>query len=190
MKKIYPGFLILVVGNSGSGKDSIIKGVIEKYPQDDPKIHLVQRYITRPPSESEENIAITPTSFKKMDKRRQFALKWNIYGLHYGVPIQIDNWLENGDIVLVNVSRKIVNQARKKYKNVKVVFIQVPFEISVQRLKERGREDNKKLKERIERARKNQMFPNADVIINNSGKLEVAINRFLEYLKALIIDKN
>ncbi|MFW9951562.1 MAG: phosphonate metabolism protein/1,5-bisphosphokinase (PRPP-forming) PhnN, partial [Candidatus Thorarchaeota archaeon] len=190
MRKNFPGFLILVIGNSGSGKDSIIKGVIEKYSQETPKIHIVQRYITRPPSEFEENLAITPKVFKDMDKKHKFALKWKIYGLYYGIPSEIDNWLENGDLVLVNVSRKIINQARKNYENVKVVFIQVPFELSVQRLTKRGRESNKKLKERLERARKNQSFPTADTVINNSGKLDDAINQFKKYLDALILNKN
>jgi ribose 1,5-bisphosphokinase len=187
-KKNYPGFLILVVGNSGSGKDSIINGVIEKYTEDTRKIHLVQRYITRPPSETEKNLTISPIKFKEMGKRGQFALKWHIYGLDYGVPIEIDKWLEAGDIVLVNVSRTIVKETQKKYKNVKTIFIDVPFEIILKRLRERGREDEKKLAERIERARKNQSFPNADFVIDNSTDLENAINQFLEYLNTIIKD--
>jgi ribose 1,5-bisphosphokinase len=181
-KKNYPGFLILVIGNSGSGKDSIINGVLERYIQNKRKIHLVQRYITRLPSETEKNIPISPIIFKEMEKKGQFALKWHIYGLDYGVPIEIDKWLEVGDIALVNVSRTIVKEARKKYKNVKIIFIDVPFEMILKRLRDRGREDEKKLEERIERARKNQKFPTADFIIDNSGDLETAINQFLDYL--------
>ena len=190
MKKDYPGFLILVIGNSGSGKDSIIKGAVEKYSREKPSIHLVQRYITRPPSETENNISITPNEFKKMEKENQFALKWNIYGLSYGVSIEIDEWLKNGDLVLVNVSRTIVKNVRKIYKNVKVVFIQVPLEVSVERLKRRARENQKHLEERIERARKNQTFPNADFIIDNSGLLDNAINQFLEYLIETVNNSN
>ena len=118
MKKDYPGFLILVIGNSGSGKDSIIKGAVEKYSRDKPRIHLVQRYITRPPSETENNIPITLNEFKTMEQDNQFALKWNIYGLYYGVSIEIDEWLKSGDLVLVNVSRTIVKNVRRIYKNV------------------------------------------------------------------------
>jgi len=182
MKKYFPGFLFLVIGNSGSGKDSIIKGTIEKYTRDKPSIHLVQRYITRPPSETENNISITLDEFRKMKKENQFALTWNIYGLHYGVSIEIDDWLKSGDLVLVNVSRTIIKDVRKIYKNVKVVFIQVPLEVSVERLKRRARENQKYLEERIERARNNQTFPNADFIVDNSGLLDNAINQFLEYL--------
>ena len=31
ISKFYPGTLFLVVGNSGSGKDSIISGVVKRY---------------------------------------------------------------------------------------------------------------------------------------------------------------
>ena len=125
-----------------------------------------------------------------MEKEEQFALTWNIYGLYYGVSIEIDEWLKNGDLVLVNVSRTIVKNARKIYKNVKVVFIQVPLEVSVERLKRRARENQKRLEERIERARKNQTFPNADFIVDNSGLLDNAIYQFLEYLLETVNNSN
>ncbi len=187
-EKSYPGILILVVGNSGSGKDSIIKGVVEKFPRNKMTIRLAQRYITRPPSEFEGNISISPNEFKEMEEKNLFALNWHIYGLNYGVPIKIDKWLENGDIVLVNVSRTIVEETRKIYKNIKVVFIEVPFEISLKRLKERGRENKQQLNMRIERARKNKSFPAADYVIDNSKDLEYAIKQFLEYIKTITKD--
>ncbi|MHA1293460.1 MAG: phosphonate metabolism protein/1,5-bisphosphokinase (PRPP-forming) PhnN [Promethearchaeota archaeon] len=183
MKKEFPGTLFLVIGNSGSGKDSIISGVIKKY---DKEIHLTKRYITRPPSEFEDNYSITTEEFKNMDKQGKFALKWHIYGLDYGVPISIEDWLKMGHPVIVNVSRTIVKQAREKYKNIKVIFIEVPFEITLQRVKERGRENGKLLKERIERAKTHQKFPEADFIVDNSGDLDYAINQFLNYLKKVV----
>lgn len=181
-KKNFPGLLILVVGNSGSGKDSIMKGVKERYPTELKNFCLTQRYITRPTSDTEDNLAVTPKQFKLMSRQGRFALEWYIYGLDYGVPIEIDDWLKKGHHVLVNVSRSIVKNAREIYKNIMVVFIEVPLEISLKRVKERARETGKRLEDRIERARKNQSFPEADFTIDNSGDLEDAINKFLNYV--------
>jgi len=181
-KKIYAGWLILVVGNSGSGKDSIMKGVKEKYPSELKRLYLAKRFITRPPSDNEDNLAVTPEDFKKMSLQGRFALEWHIYGLDYGVPIEIDDWMKKGHSVLVNVSRSIVKKARDIYQNIKVVFIEVPFEITLKRIKERARESGEKLEERIQRAKKNQSFPEADFIVDNSGDLEDAINKFLNYI--------
>ena len=182
MKKDYPGILFLVVGNSGSGKDSIIYGAARKYPQNLKKVHVVKRYITRPPSETEDNYSITPYEFKEMENQGKFALKWHIYQLNYGIPIEIDDWLKDGHPVLVNVSRTIVDEAREKYENIKVVFIEVPFKITLQRVKDRGREKGELLDMRIERAKENQKFPEADFVVDNSGDLDDAIAQFLNYI--------
>ncbi len=188
MIKNFPGILILVVGNSGSGKDSIINGASEKYPLDLKKVYIVKRYITRPPSENEDNYFISSEEFNEMGKKGKFALQWHIYGLDYGVSIEIEDWLKNGHTVIVNVSRTIINDTRKKYKNLKVVFIDVPLEITLQRVKIRERESEQGLKERIERARNNQKFPEADFEIDNSGELDEAINQFLNYVISLVKD--
>jgi len=188
MGKSFPGTLFLVVGNSGSGKDSIINGVSKKYPLGLKKLHVVKRYITRPPSENEDNYFISTEEFNEMSKQGKFALQWHIYGLNYGVPIEIEKWLKKGHPVIVNVSRIIINDTRKKYENVKVVFIEVPFDITLQRLKNRERESEQGLKERIERARNNQKFPEADFVVDNSGELDEAISQFLNYVINIVKD--
>jgi len=182
MAKDFDGILFLIVGNSGSGKDSIISGVINKYPSNLKQIYAPKRYITRPPSKFEKNISITPEIFKKMEINGKFALKWNIYGLNYGILIEIENFLNKGHPVIINVSRTIVKQAREMYKNVRVIFLEIPFEITLQRIKDRKRESDDLLKERIERARKNQKFPEADYVVDNSGDLDDAINELLAYI--------
>ncbi len=182
MRKNFTGTLFLVIGNSGSGKDSIISGAIKKYPPELKQVQLAKRYITRPPSEFEDNYCISDQEFKEMDSEGKFALKWHIYHLDYGVPIKIDEWLKNGHPVIVNVSRTIVKEAREIYENIKVVFVEVPFEITLQRVKDRGREAGKLLEERIERAKTHQKFPDANFTVNNSGDLKDSIAHFLEYL--------
>jgi ribose 1,5-bisphosphokinase len=181
-KKDFPGLLILVVGNSGSGKDSIMRGVIELYPTELKELYLTQRYITRPYSDTEDYIAIKPEDFIKLSLQGAFVLKWHIYGLDYGIPIEIDDWLKKGHPVLVNVSRSIIKKARSIYHNIVVVFIDAPFEITLKRIKERARESGLRLEERIQRARRNQDLPDADFIVDNSGELEIAIDQFLSYL--------
>jgi ribose 1,5-bisphosphokinase len=182
MMKKFAGILFLVVGNSGSGKDSIIQGAVKKYPDDLKKLYVPKRYITRPPSKTEENISVSPEEFKFMSKEGKLALEWHIYGLDYGIPIEIDDKLKNGYPVVVNVSRTIIPEATKRYENIKVIFIEVPFGITLKRLKERTREIGKRLEERVERARNNQQFPEADFIVNNSGLLDDAIDQFINYI--------
>lgn len=189
MKKTFPGTLFLIVGNSGSGKDSIIYGAAEKYPSDLKQIQIVKRYITRPPSETEDNYCISVDKFKEMEEQGKFALKWHIYHLDYGVPIEIDDWLKKGHPVIVNVSRTIIDDAREKYENIKIIFIEVPFEITLQRVKDRGRESGDLLNERIERAKTHQKFPSADFLVDNSGDLEDSVDQFLKHLLSVVKTK-
>jgi len=177
------GTLFLIVGNSGSGKDSIISGVVKEYPSNLKQIYAPKRYITRPPSESEKNISITPKEFRELEEKGGFALSWHIYELDYGIPKNIEKCLKKGHPVIVNVSRTVIEVARKKYKNTKVIFVEVPFEITLKRIKDRKRETEKLLKKRIERARQNQKLPTADFTVDNSGELDDAISQLLEYIK-------
>jgi len=189
MIKNFLGTLFLIVGNSGSGKDSIISGVIKAYPPYLKQIYAPKRFITRPPSETEKNFSISPEDFKKMDKKGMFAFKWQIYGLSYGIPIKIEDFLKDGHPVIINVSRSILKKTREIYKNLKIVFIYVPLETTIKRLKVRGRERSELLEERIERAKGYQLFPEADLIIDNSGKLDDAINQCLNYIISIVSEK-
>jgi ribose 1,5-bisphosphokinase len=190
MVKNFPGILFLLTGNSGSGKDSIISGIAEIYPSNLKEMYIPKRYITRPSSEFEKNFSITTEEFNDMDKKGKFALKWHIYELDYGIPIEIENWLEKGHPVIINVSRTILKKAKEKYSNIKVIFVEVPFEITYQRIKDRKRENKDLLNKRIERARKNQKLPEADFVVDNSGDLNQAITQCLNYLIMVVSLKN
>ena len=181
MKK---GELFLLIGNSGSGKDSILNEVLSSWPQNFTPIKVPQRYITRPSHETEPFFSVTPEEFKKMKNNNEFSLTWHIYDLDYGVPKIVENWLSDGKIVIINVSRNIIPQARKKFPDLKVIFVKVPFEITLARVKSRGREaeNDEVFKERVKRAKQNQNFPGADIIIDNSGELQIAVKNFRNYL--------
>ena len=177
------GTLFLVVGNSGSGKDSLIEWVLNAWPPTKPAPMVPTRLITRPPSpETEEFESISEDKFQKLSKAGAFSLQWRSYGIDYGVNIEIEDLLARGRSVLVNVSRQIVEETRHRFPNVRVIFIRVPFHITEARIRERGREHGIDLEERIERSRQNQDFPNADYIIDNSGDLNVAGQELLRIL--------
>jgi len=131
-----------------------------------------------------------------MKNHNEFSLHWNIYDLDYGVPKIVETWLSDGNIIIINVSRTIIPQARKKFPDLKVIFVKVPFEITLARVKSRGREaeDDTMFKERVARAKINQNFPGADIIIDNSGDLQIAVKNFrkhiLPYAQKSELEKN
>ena len=178
------GQLLFLVGNSGSGKDSLLKEALGGWPADVAPIKIPRRYITRPPHETEPFHPVTPEEFKKLDEEGKFCLTWHVYGLDYGVPAEIIEWLNNGDIVVVNVSRAIIEDAIKKFPDLKVMFVKVPFEVTMARMKSRGRESEEDpvVKQRVERARNNQDLPIASFVVENVGPLEEGGGKLRDYL--------
>jgi ribose 1,5-bisphosphokinase len=175
--------LFLVVGNSGSGKDSLIQAVKNNFSFQNKEIKVPIRVITRPASPDTEDFeSVSGDAFNNLKNQGEFALDWYIYGLYYGVRKNIDLWISQGHPVLINVSRSIPNSAKQKYPDLKVIFVKVPFEITANRIRERGREDDESMKKRLERARKKQNLPSADYVVDNSGDLEVAAKQMLKYV--------
>jgi ribose 1,5-bisphosphokinase len=181
------GQLFLIVGNSGSGKDTLLKEVLRQWPGSAGPIRIPQRYITRPPDASEPFISVTSEGFADLKQKGKFCLTWHVYETDYGVPVTIINWLKNGDSVIVNVSRKIIPQARQLIPDLKVIFVFVPLEVTSKRLKARRREseDDPGFQQRVARAKENQTLTEADFVVDNSVPLVEAVEALLKYMLAV-----
>lgn len=182
------GTLFLIVGNSGSGKDSIIKKIIEIWPVEKIPLRVATRYITRPSHESEPYISIDPDMFSRLKSNDNFFLSWNSYRYNYGIGKEIVRWISEGIHVMVNVSRNVIPEARKKIASVKVVFVSVPLEIATKRLKKRLREpeNGDEIKMRLLRARENQHYSDADFVIENSGPLDQSALMLYKYMLSVV----
>ena len=180
----YSGQLFLIVGNSGSGKDSLLEKVTARWPSSTGKLRIPRRYITRPAHKSEPFIAVTVKDFEILEQEGKFCLSWHVYDTYYGVPATIINWLQQGDAVIVNVSRAIIPMARQMMPGLKVIFVSVPLEATLQRIKSRNREslNDPGFKQRLERAQENQTLADADFVVDNSGSLEAAADELVNYM--------
>lgn len=133
------GKLILVVGPSGAGKDSVIRYVMEKF-KEDLRFVFPRRIITRQDDiATEDHDAIDVPAFLVLKSQGGFALNWLAHDLHYGVPAEINNDLAEGKHVIVNVSRTILPDMPKLYPNFMVVVITASPEILAARIAARGR---------------------------------------------------
>ena len=178
------GHCFIVVGNSGSGKDSLIAWALANYPKDVKPIYIPKRFITRSPHESEPFISITPEEFQNKSNKGGFVLEWHIYGLSYGLGYDVVEKLKEGYNAIINISRAVIPEAKARIPSCKVVFVKVPFETTMERIKSRGREaeNDPVFKERIERAKNMQDLPDADFVVENTGTIEEGGRKLLEYL--------
>ncbi len=102
--------LFYLMGPSGSGKDSLLRALRERLGPDD-RIVIAHRYITREADANEASVALTPDEFRRRQALGCLALDWHSHGLHYGIGIEIEQWLARGLTVIVNGSREYLPQA-------------------------------------------------------------------------------
>jgi ribose 1,5-bisphosphokinase len=178
---IGPGRLVLVVGPSGAGKDTLIDGVRTAC-RDDPRFVFPRRLVTRPASRFEDHDTISETSFDQAVAERRFALWWSAHGLRYGIPAGIDDDIRADRTVVCNVSRTIVATARERYAQVAVVMITAPTEILSARLAARDRTSDGEIAGRIARSATPDHNIQADFVINNVDQPEDGVRRLLEVI--------
>ncbi|QRM32802.1 phosphonate metabolism protein/1,5-bisphosphokinase (PRPP-forming) PhnN [Microvirga sp. VF16] len=180
-----PGFsgqLVLVVGPSGAGKDTLIDYAKERLQHDD-RIRFVRRVITRPASVGEDHDPVDLAEFRKQVESEAFALYWEAHGLHYGLPNIIDDWLAQGHVVVANGSRAILPEARRRYATLQVISIAASPTVLAQRLERRGRERHESRKARLARSDKIDVNLDDALAIDNSGELSFAGNQLVEVLQ-------
>ncbi len=73
--KIGPGRLVLVVGPSGAGKDTLL-GLAQAALADDENVVFVRRVVTREASAYENNEQVTPEAFHAARADGAFAVDW------------------------------------------------------------------------------------------------------------------
>ncbi|CAN0485582.1 unnamed protein product, partial [Phaeothamnion confervicola] len=135
---IGPGRLVLVVGPSGAGKDTIIAGA-KAACAGNPCIVFPRRIVTRATSASEDHDTLNEAAFDQAVVDGGFAFHWQAHGLKYGIPLGIDDDIRAGRTVICNVSRSVVDDVRTRYENVDVMLVTAPMEILAARLAGRSR---------------------------------------------------
>ena len=145
--------LFYLMGPSGSGKDSLLR-LCRQHLREADRCFIAHRYITRKPELAGENhIFLTEQEFGKRARLGAFALQWQAHGYRYGIGSEIDSWLDQGINVLVNGSRAHLDDARQRYHHRLIpLLLQVRPELLEQRLRQRGRETESQIAERVARA--------------------------------------
>jgi ribose 1,5-bisphosphokinase len=179
------GRLVLVVGPSGAGKDSMLRGAASEL-ADQPRYIFPRRLITRQADVSaEDHDTLSELEFHDGVARGAFMLHWQAHGLGYAIPGSVEDATAAGKVAVVNVSRNILHAAATRFPNLTIVEITADPELRMKRIAARGREDMSAVKSRA--LRETEPFPDrvAKFSIENSGTLEQAIAQFVAILKSL-----
>jgi thymidine phosphorylase/ribose 1,5-bisphosphokinase len=179
------GSLVLVVGPSGVGKDTLIGGARQAL-ENDKRFTFVRRVVTRPADTTVEDHDTLPMEeFVRLETAGRFALSWEAHNLRYALPLSLDTDLALGRVVVANVSRHVITKARERYPACAVVLITAEISLRAERLIKRGRESREQITARL--ARESAPVPAgiAPIIIDNSGSPAIGVTAFVMALRAL-----
>jgi ribose 1,5-bisphosphokinase len=171
-----PGYLVLIVGPSGAGKDTLLNLARTHFAARE-DVTFQRRVITRPADTTEDHEPVTAAEFEGRD----FALSWRAHGLCYGIPVDLETQLAVGKTVIANVSRTIIAGARLRFRTF-VIEITASPDVIAARLAGRGRETASDIAARIAR-NVNPITPDS-VIVNDGAPVEAG-QQLISILEAL-----
>ncbi|WP_342595050.1 phosphonate metabolism protein/1,5-bisphosphokinase (PRPP-forming) PhnN [Salinicola lusitanus] len=173
------GLLVLVVGPSGAGKDTLMERALTDYACTRHVI-LARRIITRPAGAGGENHqAMSDADFDAALDAGEFLIHWRAHGLRYALPAAIRDDLARGRTVLANVSRKVIGAIAELGLPVAVIEVTAAREVRAQRLAMRGRETASDILGRLETLAWQPPQGVDHYCIDNGADLDTGIERFL-----------
>lgn len=176
---IGPGLVVLIVGASGAGKDTLI-GLVRAKLAGHALVSFPKRSVTRAPDVWEDSAPMSVADFERERAEGGFAVCWNAHGLGYAYDVRIDADISAGRTVVLNVSRTVIGATRARYAETRVVLIEADRDVRRQRLSARKRETLADIDARL--AREVTYAPGlVDFVVTNDGDVSDAA-RALEAL--------
>ena len=173
------GTLIVVLGPSGSGKDTVIDYARTALGER-AEVMFVRRVVTRDAAAAaEDHDTLTEAEFAAQERAGAFAFTWNAHGLSYGWPRALDAHLQAGGVAIANGSRATLKRLEQKYRGLLPVALSVRADILAGRIAARGRESAAEITARLERGERFTVDAPGVVTIDNNGRPEAAGRAFL-----------
>jgi ribose 1,5-bisphosphokinase len=176
------GKLVLVVGPSGAGKDTLLR-LAQATLIDHPHIVFQRRVVTRASGAWEDHDSMTPEDFAAANANGAFLLSWRAHDLDYGIPRAAHTLIDSGKVVVCNASRTVVTEAKRKLADARAVLVTAPADVLALRLAARGREAA--ITGRLSRTAPDVAEGSADFVIENIGAPEDGAARLSAYLTGL-----
>lgn len=169
--------VLFFIGNSGSGKDTIMKELKVKLDSLGVSIIIPKRRITRKNHFSEDFVSLDESTFIQYVNEFKFILHWFIYGNYYGfLKSDVYPYLDGKNYILMNISRAIAMDALTKFPNAKLINLVVDKNIAIERVTKRKRDTEQMVNQRITRMNSEIPLPEIFLSLDNNVSTDIPIN--------------
>lgn len=172
--------IVLIVGPSGVGKDTLLKSARKELKGE---VNFVRRYITRKPDKNEKNYFLDDFAFEILKHNSFFASTWNAHGNYYGIA---KNSIKN-KVNVISISRSKISDFEKLYDKVYTINITVPKEELRNRLLLRKRESIEEIEKRLNRSYE-KIEAKKLIEFDNSKDIEESSKEFIDLIKKLSLE--
>jgi len=180
------GLIFILSSPSGGGKTSVVKKITTR----DTAIRYITSATTRKKRLGEEDgqdyIYLSPDEFKSWEKDGKFIETTIYHHQRYGTPKRpLLDYIDNGEDVLLDIDVNGGQRLKEIFPDAVLIFIIPPSrEVLAKRLKERGRERDIEINNRLENAEKEIMSAkNYDYLVINDD-LENAVSKVMAIITA------
>ena len=176
------GFLLILSGPSGSGKDTVIDCLLKR---DDQIVCSVSMTTRKPRPGEQDGVNYFFVSKEEFEQKiaQDEMLEWAKYGEnYYGTPkTPILKWIAEGKTVILNIEVQGAGKIKEQMPEVRTMFLMPPSVQALRaRLKGRGTKSDEEIEKRIAIARYeiSHAYDYDYIIVNN--RLEDAVEGVLE----------
>lgn len=174
MKK--QGILTVISGFSGAGKGTVVKQLLEAYPDE---YCLSISATTRQPRENEQHgvhyFFISKEEFEQMIEQNELLEHAQYVQNYYGTPKSfVMQHLNEGVNVVLEIEMQGALKVKKRFPESLLVFITPPTAKELEdRLRGRGTETEEVIQKRLARAREEAVYMNSYdyIVLNETGKV-------------------
>ncbi len=175
--------IILIVGPSGAGKDSLLKICKQSFSSRD-DILFVPRYVTRMPDDNERNYYVDESAFNTLKQNGFFFIDWRAHGNLYGIGLD-PLFKKDTHAVIISVSRTVVDAFETVFRDVDTLVVSAPDTVLKKRLVNRDRESAEARHGRLARSGL-ETRARSHFCFNNDGPLEEMASRFIQLMETIL----
>lgn len=177
--------VIVLTGKTASGKDTVMKQILAKYP----RMSRVITTTSRTPRKGEKNGVdynfISESEFRKKINSGEFLEYVEYGGNFYGTEKSQINLSDN---LIWKIDPSMAGKVKSLFENSKVIYINCDGEVILKRLRDRGLSD-REIQKRIQDDQKfwQQYRDNYDFILENiPGKLAETVDKISKIITGQI----